>query len=193
MKRPEAIAIGSSAGAVDALLHILPLLPPDFSLPVFIVVHLIPDKESIMADIFQHRCQLNVKEAEDKETIVPGTIYFAPPDYHLLVEKDETLSLSSEEPVLHSRPSIDVLFETAADAYHESLIGIILTGASSDGARGLKAVCAAGGKAIVQDPATAYTAVMPAAALEVCPAAEKMTLDEITRYLTAVHLTMREG
>jgi two-component system chemotaxis response regulator CheB len=180
--KTPAIVIGASAGAVAALTEILPKLPKDFSAAIMIVVHLPPDKKSVLAELFQEKCQLRVKEAEDKENIKAGTVYFAPPDYHLLVEPDGRLSLSTEEPELFSRPSIDVLFETAADAYGAALTGIILTGANTDGAAGLKAIVQAGGKAIVQRPELAYAAAMPQAALNLCPDAEMMTLQEIAAF-----------
>ncbi len=181
--QPAAVVIGASAGAIEALGVILPALPADFPWPILIVVHVPSHCQSLLAELFKNRCQLLVKEAEDKETICPGTIYFAPSDYHLLVEPDFTLSLSSDEPVLYSRPAIDVLFQSAADAYGDGLIGIILTGANSDGAQGLRAVHAAGGNALVQDPATAQAATMPRAALAACPAARAATLDEIVTLL----------
>ncbi|WP_040308614.1 chemotaxis protein CheB, partial [Asticcacaulis biprosthecium] len=140
----EAIVIGASAGGVEALSAILPRLPADYPLPVMVVIHLPPDRRSLMAKLFDAKCAMSVREADDKEPIARGTVYFAPPDYHLLVETDRRLSLSSEEPVLFSRPAIDILFETAADAYGPGLVGIILSGANEDGAAGLKAVRAAG-------------------------------------------------
>ena len=140
----EAIVIGASAGALEALSAILPALPEGFRLPVIVVVHVPPDKRSVLAELFQAKCRVSVREAEDKEPIVGGTVYFAPPDYHLLVEADEHLSLSSDEPVLFSRPSIDVLFESAADAYGPALIAIILTGANQDGAEGMRGCCGRG-------------------------------------------------
>jgi len=176
---PRAVVIGVSAGGLKALSAILPALPADYPLPVMIVIHLPPDRDSVVADLFDARCALTVREAEDKEDILPGHVYFAPPDYHLLVEPDQRLSLSSEEPVLFSRPSVDVLFETAADVYGEGLIGIILTGANPDGAAGLKAVAAAGGLALVQRPDLAYARAMPDAALESCPQAESLSLEQI--------------
>jgi two-component system chemotaxis response regulator CheB len=168
---------------VDALSVVLPALPEQYPLPVLVVVHLPPDKKSVMAELFRARCRVEVKEAEDKEPARPGTVYFAPPDYHVLVEPDGRLSLSSEEPVIYSRPSVDVLFESAADAYGESLVAVVLTGASADGARGLKAVCEAGGTALVQDPATAHSAAMPQAALAACPGAAALPLGEIAARL----------
>jgi two-component system chemotaxis response regulator CheB len=179
----EAIVIGASAGAFDALSVILPSLPPDFGLPVFIVVHVPPDKPSILAELFQAKCRVKVRQAEDKEPIDGGTAYFAPPDYHLLVETDRSLSLSNDEPVLWSRPSIDVLFESAADAYGPGLTAIVLTGANQDGAKGLKAVAEAGGTAIVQNPKGAYASAMPEAAIAECPSAHVLSLNEIADYL----------
>jgi len=186
MRNPGAIVIGVSAGAFDALSAILPSLPGDFPFAVLVVVHLPPDRKSLIASLFEQRCAMKVKEAEDKEQVEASTIYFAPPDYHLLVEPDFSLSLSSDEPVLYSRPSIDVLFESAADAYGDSLVGVILTGANQDGARGLRAVCDAGGRAFVQAPATAEESAMPQAALDACPEAEPLTLARIANVLNTL-------
>jgi two-component system chemotaxis response regulator CheB len=177
-----AVVIGASVGAIDALSAILPALPAGYPLPVLVVVHVPPDKKSLLADLFAERCGLTVKEAEDKEPIVDGTIYFAPSDYHL-VEPDFTLSLSNEEPVLYSRPAIDVLFESAADAYGDSLVAVVLTGASSDGAHGLRAVIDAGGRGLVQDPADAEGIAMPSAALRSCPEARALSLEAIANAL----------
>jgi two-component system chemotaxis response regulator CheB len=183
---PKAVVIGASAGALEALSVILPALPEDFKLPVIVVVHIPPDKRSVLADLFQAKCRVNVLEAEDKEPINAGTVYFAPPDYHLLVEDVDTLSLSNEEPVLFSRPSIDVLFESAADAFGPSLIAVILTGANEDGARGMRAVTDAGGTVIVQNPAGAFASAMPEAAIAMCSDAQIMTIDAIAAYLQKV-------
>ncbi|WP_088251637.1 chemotaxis protein CheB [Fimbriiglobus ruber] len=179
----EAVVVGASAGALEALSVLLPALPTDYPLPVLVVVHLPPDKKSVMAELLQQKCRVGVREAEDKEPIRAGIVYFAPPDYHLLVEPDRRLSLSSEEPVLYSRPSIDVLFETAADAYGPGLIGVVLTGANSDGSRGLRAVLSAGGTGLVQWPDLAYASAMPQAALDACPGARVLSLPEIATYL----------
>jgi len=183
---PEAVVIGASAGALEALSLILPTLPADFGLPLFIVVHVPPDRESLLAELFGAKCRIKVREAEDKEPVHGGTVYFAPADYHLLVEPDKSLSLSNEEPVLYSRPSLDVLFESAADAYGPGLIGIVLTGANQDGARGLKAIAEAGGAAIVQNPLGAYAAAMPEAAIAEVPGAKVLSLHEIADYLQGV-------
>ncbi|ESQ93308.1 hypothetical protein ABAC460_00985 [Asticcacaulis sp. AC460] len=183
----EAIVIGASAGGVEALSAILPRLPADYPLPVMVVIHLPPDRRSLMADLFDAKCAMNVREADDKEPIERGTIYFAPSDYHLLVETDRRLSLSSEEPVLFSRPAIDILFETAADAYGPALVGVILSGANEDGAAGLKAVRAAGGQAIIQSPDQARAPDMPRAAGGAVPDAHVLSLDAIADHLLALH------
>jgi len=182
----QAVVMGASAGAVEALTAILPKLSRTFPLPIMVVVHLPADKKSFMAELFRAKCPITVREADDKEPIEKGTVYFAPPDYHLLVETNHSLSLSSEEPVLYSRPSIDLLFETAADAYGKGLLGVILTGANSDGAKGLKAVVKAGGTAIVQEPQGASSPTMPKAALQACPDALVMSLEQIANYLQEV-------
>lgn len=179
----EAVVIGTSAGAVEALSTVLPSLPADFPLPVLIVMHTPPDKKSVMPELMQGKCKIKVREAEDKEFLEPGTVYFAPPDYHLLVERDRSISLSAEEPVLFSRPSIDVLFESAADVYGEKLIGVVLTGANPDGANGLKTLVKAGGMAIVQNPQGAQAPVMPEAALKACPDAHILDLEQIGPFL----------
>ena len=184
--RPEAVVIGASAGGVETLSQILPALPADYPLPVMVVIHMLPDRRSVMADLFAQKCAIRVIEAEDKEPIEPRTVYFAPPDYHLLVETDRRLSLSSEEPVLFARPSIDVLFETAADAYGAALIGVVLTGANADGANGLKAIAEAGGVTLVQTPELAYADAMPRAALQTAPRSLSLAPAEIAAYLTKV-------
>ena len=181
--QPEAVVIGASAGAVDALSTILGPLPVEFSIPVIIVVHVPSDQKSLLAELFGAKCRLPVREPDDKEPIAAGVVYIAPPDYHLLVEREKVFSLSNEEPVCFCRPSIDVLFESAAEAYTTQLIGIILTGANHDGAAGLARVVKAGGKAIVQRPDTAQSPIMPLAALKSCPDAQPLDLNEIVDYL----------
>lgn len=180
---PQAVVMGASAGALEALSQVLPALPADYPLPVMLVVHVPPGRDSLLADLLRNKCRMAVQEAEDKVLLEPGTLYVAPPDYHLLVEHDGRLSLSSDEPVLFSRPSIDVLFETAADAYRDRVIGVVLTGANADGARGLQAIAEAGGTVLVQEPDGAYADTMPRAALHACPTAHRLRLAEIASYL----------
>lgn len=184
--RPAAIVIGASAGALEALSVILPALPEDFPAPIIIVVHIPPDKRSVLAELFRAKCKIQVIEVEDKEPLHAGTAYFAPPDYHLLVENTKTLGLTNEEPVLFSRPSIDVLFESAADVYGSTVTAILLTGANQDGAKGLAAVAGTGGQVIVQDPETAFAAAMPEAGLNFCPDAKVLSLDAIGDFLRRV-------
>lgn len=179
----KAIVIGASAGGVQALSRILPALPADFAVPVLVVAHIPPRKENALVQLFAAKCALRVKEAEDKEMLAGGTVYFAPSDYHLMVEPGGSIALSSEEPVNHSRPAIDVLFETAADAFGPALAGVVLTGANHDGAQGLKAIGNAGGIAMVEDPETAEVSTMPAAALAACPSARAMSFDQIIHQL----------
>lgn len=179
----EAIAIGASAGAIEALLELLPALPANFPVPVMIVVHLPGDQKSLLVDVFSAKCQLPVQEPDDKEPIRPGRIYVAPPDYHLLVEHERVFSLSNEEQVNYCRPSIDVLFETAAETYTTGLVGVILTGANHDGAAGLRQVLDAGGTALIQEPSTAFAAAMPESARLACPEARLLELAEIVHFV----------
>ena len=181
--RIEGVVIGASAGGVEALFELLPLLPADFHPSMFIVLHLPRERPSLLVEIFKNRCARPVKEAEDKEPVEPGTVYFAPPDYHLLLESDRQIALSADEPIHFSRPSIDVLFESAADVYGESLLGIILTGANEDGAAGLHAVHRAGGVTVVQQPGSAKVPVMVVSALQRGPADFVLSLPEIAKLL----------
>ncbi len=162
----HAVVIGASAGGVQALTALLPALPRDTRAAVCVVVHLPRDRPSLLVEVFSLKCALEVREAQDKEPVAPGTIYFAPPDYHLLVDTGPQLALSADDLVNHSRPSIDVLFDSAAEIYREHLLGIILTGANEDGAAGLAAVHDAGGLTVVQEPGTAQSSMMILSALE---------------------------
>ena len=165
MRAIELVAIGASAGGVDALLTLLADLPEPWRLPMVVVLHLPEDHESRLPVVFGERMRLAVHEAQDKTPIEPATLYFAPPGYHLSVERERCFSLSCEPPVLFSRPSIDVLMNSAADAYGPALAGLVLTGANEDGAQGLAQIRLAGGITAVQQPASAQSSTMPAAAL----------------------------
>jgi len=184
----EAIVIGTSAGAVQVLSQILPRLPHTYPLPVLVVVH-VPAAPSGLVALFDAKCDIPVREPDDKEPIVPGTVYFAPPAYHMLVEDDRTIALSTDEPVLFSRPSIDVLFQSAAESYGHALVGVVLTGASDDGAAGAAAIVAAGGTVLVEDPEHAFAAAMPRAACARCPKAQSLSLDAIADYLVQLGMT----
>lgn len=181
-----AVIIGASAGALEALSLLLPTLPAGFPLPIFVVVHVPPDKDSVLADIFDAKCNLRAIEVEDKEPVQAGVIYFAPPNYHMLLEDRTTIVLSNEEEVLFSRPSIDVAMESAAEVWGGELTGILLTGANRDGAQGLQAISQAGGTVIVQSPDEAYAKAMPEAALALTPGARVMDLAEMSAYLMSI-------
>jgi two-component system, chemotaxis family, protein-glutamate methylesterase/glutaminase len=184
--RIEAVVVGVSAGGVDALSVLLPALPRDFLPAVLIVLHRPRERPSPLIDIFQPKCALPVCEAQDKEPVRPGTVYFAPPDYHLLVDEGPTLALSVDEPVHFSRPSIDVLFESAADCYGPRLAALVLTGANSDGAHGTAAVREAGGVTVVQTPETALATAMPLAALAQGPVDFVLPLEQMARWLRVI-------
>jgi len=164
-RRMEAVVIGASAGGIDALLTLLPPLPRGYRLPLVCILHMPADRESRLPELFAQRLNLPAREAVDKEAVEPGTVYFAGPGYHLSIERDRTFSLSQEAPVHFARPSIDVLMESAADAYGPGLAGILLTGANHDGADGMAHVRQCGGLTVVQDPAEAQSATMPAQAI----------------------------
>jgi two-component system, chemotaxis family, protein-glutamate methylesterase/glutaminase len=160
----KAVVIGASAGAIEALMTVLPMLPESCPFPVIVVVHLPAGRPSMLVELFVSKCRLPVNEPNDKQPVSKG-VWFAPPNYHLLIESDATFSLSVDDPHNFSRPSIDVLFESAADVYGESLVGVVLTGANSDGAAGASAIRAASGFVVVQSPETAEAVQMPQAAL----------------------------
>ena len=181
--QPRAIVIGTSVGGVEALSTILAGLGPELAAAVLVVIHVPRQKPSLLSGIFARLTPWRVKEAEDKEPVQARTVYFAPPDYHLLVERGPTLALSVDDPVQFCRPSIDVLFESAADVYGSGLMGIVLTGNNDDGAAGLAAVSAAGGRCVVQQPRNARGPTMPESALRRVPSAEVATLEEIATML----------
>jgi len=162
----DLVVIGSSLGGLEAVATVLTALPAGFPLPIVIAQHRgAPPADGDLAALWQRHTTLAVHEVEDKAPIEPGHVYVAPADYHVLIDTRETLALSTDGPVLWARPSIDVLFESAADAYSERVIGVILTGASADGSHGLSAIRARGGCALVQEPSSAECGTMPRAAL----------------------------
>ena len=182
----DAVVIGVSAGGIEALTKVISRLRPDFPVPLIIVQHRSPEADDFLVGHLNEKSVVTVKEAEGREPLCPGVVYIAPPDYHLLIEEDRTFSLSQEERLHFSRPSIDVLFDTAADAFGPSLVGIILTGANSDGSAGLKKIKEGGGMTIVQDPATAYVSVMPKAAIQATEVDHILPLDEIGLFLNSL-------
>lgn len=190
MTGPGLIAVGTSLGGLNALTTMLADLPPALPVPIVVVQHRTTSADGAgLAALLQDHTGLAVVEAEDKMPMQPGTVYLAPADYHLLVEERGLLALSTDAPVRAARPSIDVLFETAAEAYGPSLLAVLLTGASADGAQGLAAVKARGGRAIVQDPASAECRTMPAAGLAAAAVDYVLPLSKIGSHL----LTLVEG
>ena len=179
----QAVVIGASAGGIAALSAIFTALPDDFPMPVIVAQHLHPNQEDEFIDAFTGHCPLPIKCADEKEAIKEGHVYFAPPNYHLLIEKDHTFSLSVDPRVKFARPSVDVLFESAADAFSSQLVGILLTGANDDGVMGVAAIKKHGGLTIVQDPATAEADYMPRAALAAIKVDHVLPVTEIGPFL----------
>jgi two-component system chemotaxis response regulator CheB len=172
------VGIGTSWGGLAAMSRLLGELPADFSLPVVVVQHRSKDSDRLLSELLQDATDLKVSEVEDKEPLMPGTVHIAPANYHVLIDAGY-LSLTLEEPVRFSRPSIDVMLSSAADTYGSGAIGVVLTGANEDGARGLSDIVKRGGRALVQDPRTAEIPIMPDAALKAVPSAEVLTLEAL--------------
>lgn len=183
--RYELVVMGASLGGFHALGVMLDELPDSFPLPLAIVQHRSSDSDELLVLLLNRRCRLPIVEVEDKQMIAAGRVYVAPANYHLLVEHQH-FALSTQAPVQFARPSIDVLFESAAEAYGERLIAVLLSGSNQDGARGMKAVKARGGLTIVQDPTTAESRQMPEAAIAVTQIDHILPLPEIAGFLGSV-------
>jgi two-component system, chemotaxis family, protein-glutamate methylesterase/glutaminase len=181
----ELVVVGASWGGLQALRWLLEGLPDDFPTPLVVAQHRSSDSSDVMVRVLQSHSPLAITEASDKDAIEPGHVYIAPPDYHLLVEPG-SLALSTEGFVHHSRPSIDVAFESAADAYADRLVGVILTGANTDGSAGLKRIRDGGGVTVVQDPATAARPEMPSAAMAAVKGAKVLPLRKIAPFLVEI-------
>ena len=190
----EIAVVGTSWGGLAALRQLVTALPDTFALSMVVVQHRNRDSDHLLTSLLQDRTALCVSEVEDKAPVTGGTIYLAPADYHLLVEGGQ-FSLSTDEAVLYSRPSIDVTFTSVADAYGERAVGVVLTGANADGARGLRRIADRGGLALVQRPETAESPTMPAAALRAVPEARVLSIAEIASTLAALPVaqTSRSG
>lgn len=172
------VVVGTSWGGLAALSELVSCLPLEFSLPICIAQHRSKDSDGLLVKLLQDLTALCVQEGEDKQPLAAGNIYIAPPDYHMLVDREDIV-LTVDAPVRFSRPSIDVLFRSAADTFKSSAIGVVLTGANEDGSAGLSWIVARGGRAIVQDPATAESVIMPASAARAVPSATILPLEEI--------------
>ena len=183
----EAVVIGVSTGGLNALSQILPILPRSYPLSVIIVQHRVNDSDNFLVEYLNKLCDIQVKEALPRSAIEPECVYISPSGYHLLIERDKRFSLSVDPPVSFAIPSIDVLFESAAVAYKDKLIGVILTGANSDGSRGIKKIKESGGLTIVQDPTTAESSTMPAAAIEMVDIDHILPLNEIGSFLEDIN------
>jgi len=176
----EAIVVGVSSGGLNAMKIMFSLLPKDFSIPIIVVQHTGPRSGNQWIELLNAKSSLLIKEADEKEKIENGKVYIAPANYHLLIERNKTFSLTVDERINFARPSIDVLFESAAEAYKDKLIGVILTGANNDGAKGIKRIKEYGGLAIVQDPQTADSAYMPSSAIATIKPDYILALEDIT-------------
>lgn len=185
----EIVVVGTSWGGLSALRELLVSLPGTLGMPVVIVQHRHRDSDHLLASLLQDETSLCVCEPEDKAPITAGNVYVAPADYHLLID-DGYISLSMDEPVRFSRPSIDVTFQSAADSYGSRAIGVVLTGANADGSLGLRRIVDRGGLGFVQQPATAESPTMPAAAIEAVPEARVLTIDEIAKAIAALPMPM---
>lgn len=184
--RYDVVVVGASWGALRALRKLLSGLPSTFELPMILVPHRGKDSEHLLAHLLEDCSHMPVSEVEDKDAIVAGHVFLAPANYHLLVDDDYHFSLSIDEPVRFSRPSIDVTFESVADVYGPRSVGVVLTGANEDGSRGLRRIADRGGLAIVQDPETAESKLMPAAALKAVPEALVLTIEGISDHLATL-------
>lgn len=183
MENCEALIIGGSAGSLDVLLKVLPDLNSLLNFPVIIILHRKPGKESLLTDLLSTKTKLRVKEIEEKEELMPGIIYIAPPSYHLLIEKNKTFSLDASEKINFSRPSIDVTFTSAAEVFRQNLVCILLSGANSDGSEGLQKVNENGGCTIVQNPDSAIASFMPEYALKNVEIDSVLNPEEMANYI----------
>jgi two-component system chemotaxis response regulator CheB len=192
---PEAVLIGGSAGAIEVVALLLEALPLDFATPIVVLIHLPRHTPSALAAALGGKCRLALREPLDKEPLAPSTVYLAPPNYHLLIDPGPSFALSVDEPVNFSRPSIDVLFQSAADVLGPRCAGVILSGANPDGARGLRAIQQAGGLVAVQDPGDAAQGTMPKAALALCPDAHVLPAVGISQWVQKLSpwQTSRQG
>jgi two-component system, chemotaxis family, protein-glutamate methylesterase/glutaminase len=187
----KAIVVGSSAGGLNALSALLPSLPADFRLPMIIAQHVHPTQNGYFTESLNRKSKLPVRLAGEKESILEGHIYFAPPNYHLLIERDETFSLSIDPRVNYARPSIEVLFESAVYVWSSGLIGVMLTGANNDGAEAMRLIKRCGGLTIAQDPSTAESPMMPQSAIDAGGVDEILTLEQIARLLQSLDQACR--
>lgn len=182
----DVVLIGGSTGSLEVLLQVLPALKPPLSFALVIILHRKNSTDSTLANLLSLKTTIAFTEVDDKDPVRAGAIYLAPADYHLLIEQDRTFSLDDSEKVNYSRPSIDVTFESAADVYGPSLVGVLLSGANADGTAGLKAIKKVGGTAVVQQPDTALVAFMPQQAILNAPIDHVLNVEQLATYLNAL-------
>lgn len=183
----KVIVMGGSWGGIQASLAILKVLPANYSIPIILVLHRLRNYDGNLQEVFKHKIALKAIEIEEKEMLLPGHVYLAPSNYHVLLEKDHTFSLDDSELENYSRPSIDVTFTSAADVFARNTVGILLSGASKDGSSGLKHIFEKQGTTIVQDPDEAEIETMPLAAIELIPGCTVMKLEQIQAFLLSLH------
>ena len=183
MKGCKALIIGGSAGSLDVLLKVFPAIDYDITFPIVIVVHRKKGTDSLLADLLASKTSLKVKEAQEKEILLAGTIYIVPSDYHVLIENDLTFSLDTSEKVNYSRPSIDVTFHSAAEVYRDKLTCLLLSGSNSDGVNGLIEVKKFGGETAAQDPASAQVDYMPRQAVLKAKIDHVLMIEEMANYI----------
>lgn len=191
--RFDAVVVGGSAGALEVLRQILRAIPATAAVPVVIVLHLPPRPPEGLSQLLARECALPVQQAEDKEPLQPGVVYLAPPGYHLLIESHRAFALSVDDPVHFSRPSIDVLFQSARDVYGERLLAILLSGASSDGAAGMHEIASTGAVTIVQSPISSEAAAMPSAALALFKPTHVWTPAEMAKELPSLFAAVQSS
>ncbi|GAB3995893.1 chemotaxis protein CheB [Spirosoma daeguense] len=183
----EVLLIGGSTGSIEVLLQLLPALKAPLRIALILVLHRKNTADSTLVNLLSLKTTIPIQEVDDKDPIVPGTIYLVPADYHVLIERDNTFSLDDSEKVNYSRPSIDVTFESAADVYGPATVGILLSGANTDGTAGLKAIKKASGITVVQKPETAQVAYMPQQAIEGAPIDWVLDVQEMQAFVNAIH------
>jgi two-component system chemotaxis response regulator CheB len=186
VKTRRLIIIGGSSGSLEALLHLLPKLHKKFTIPTILVLHRSSQSDTGLTELLSSKTYLQLKEADEKEVLQPGWIYLAPPDYHLLLEEDGSVSLDASPKVNYSRPSIDVSFISAAAVYGEGLTGVLLSGANADGALGMQSISQSGGRNIIQDPAEAAVSYMPEQAILLCRNADILGIAKIAALLNSI-------
>ncbi len=186
MKGCKAFIIGGSAGSLDVLLKVLPAIAIDITFPIIIVVHRKQGTDSLLSDLLSSKTKLRVKEIEEKEKILPQTVYVVPSDYHLLIEKDHTFSFDYSEKINYSRPSIDVTFQSAAEVYTNKLACLLLSGSNADGVNGLITVKNYGGEIAVQEPASAQVEYMPLQAIERAGVHHVLEIEEMAAYINSL-------